>query len=267
MPRRNRISFQHLIEGGGALTEVALTHDYLTQRGGRRAGGALRRPRVSRGAALHLALRPGGDIRRVCSTRRAHTMRSTGSRSSDDTIAWRCPSWPRPSRAWRSTPRSPSAAPAVGRTARASRDARSSTATHRPGGSTSRIATYVAAGALAIRAAAAALQWPLRRWDRAAAASADLYLANSTVVAERIRTLRDRGRGPDPPPALGPDGVGRGTRRPRAGIRALCISRCCPTRTSTRSCGHSRSRSGRAAGDRRRPAPRSSRCERSPART
>jgi glycosyltransferase involved in cell wall biosynthesis len=39
------------------------------------------------------------------------------------------------------------------------------------------------------RLALAALARPLRRWDRRAAASADLYLANSTAVAGRIRAV------------------------------------------------------------------------------
>ncbi len=59
----------------------------------------------------------------------------------------------------------------------------------------------------ALRAAIGGLAPWLRRWDRKAAASADRYLANSTVVAERVRA----NYGIDaevvpPPPALKPGG-------------------------------------------------------------
>ncbi len=46
-------------------------------------------------------------------------------------------------------------------------------------------------GALLKRAALAPLAAPLRRWDRRAAARADLYLANSTVVRDRVRAAYD----------------------------------------------------------------------------
>ncbi len=58
-----------------------------------------------------------------------------------------------------------------------------------------------------VRAVAGGIRRPLARWDRAAAASADRYLANSTVVAERVRAAYgiDAEVVP-PPPALTPAG-------------------------------------------------------------
>ena len=55
--------------------------------------------------------------------------------------------------------------------------------------------------------AAGALRRPLLRWDRAAAASADRYLANSWVVAKRIREAYGiHAEVVPPPPAITPDG-------------------------------------------------------------
>lgn len=83
-------------------------------------------------------------------------------------------------------------------------------------------------GTLASRGALAALRRPLRAWDRRAAASAHRYLANSTVVRDRIRAAY----GVDaevvpPPPALGPDGPERTVTGLDAGF-ALCVSRLQP---------------------------------------
>lgn len=59
-----------------------------------------------------------------------------------------------------------------------------------------------------VRAGARTLQSPLARWDRTAARSASLYLANSTVVAERIAALYGiEAEVVPPPPALVPDGA------------------------------------------------------------
>ena len=78
------------------------------------------------------------------------------------------------------------------------------------------------------RVAAGVLGGPLRRWDRAAAASADLYVVNSRAVRDRVRELygRDAEVVP-PPPALAPDGE----REPVAGVEpgfVLCVSRLLP---------------------------------------
>jgi len=59
-----------------------------------------------------------------------------------------------------------------------------------------------------LRLAARALRRPLVRWDAAAAASADRYLANSSVVAERIgRTYGINAEVVPPPPAITPQGA------------------------------------------------------------
>jgi len=79
-----------------------------------------------------------------------------------------------------------------------------------------------------VRAAAGLLQSPLERWDRSAARSADLYLANSTVVAERIQALYGlEAEILPPPPALMPEGPVE----PIAGLEpgfVLCVSRLLP---------------------------------------
>lgn len=70
-----------------------------------------------------------------------------------------------------------------------------------------------------------ALSPALRRWDAAAAASADRYLANSTVVAERVRsTYGISAEVVPPPPAVVPGGV----EEPVAGVApgfVLCVAR------------------------------------------
>lgn len=59
----------------------------------------------------------------------------------------------------------------------------------------------------AVRAGLRALSPGLRRWDAAAARSAERYLVNSTVVRERVRTAYGLDAAVLPPPvALGPDG-------------------------------------------------------------
>jgi glycosyltransferase involved in cell wall biosynthesis len=58
-----------------------------------------------------------------------------------------------------------------------------------------------------LRLVARGLRRPLLRWDRAAAASADRYLANSSVVAKRIRDAYGiEAEVVPPPPAITPDG-------------------------------------------------------------
>ena len=83
-------------------------------------------------------------------------------------------------------------------------------------------------GSLVSRGALALLGRPLRAWDRRAAASAHRYLANSTVVRDRIRTAY----GVDaeivpPPPALRPGGPARAVPGLDAGF-TLCVSRLQP---------------------------------------
>ncbi len=69
---------------------------------------------------------------------------------------------------------------------------------------------YLRGRGRAVQAAAGLLRSPLERWDKQAATSADAYLANSTVVAERIRSIYgiDADVVP-PPPAITPDGPAR----------------------------------------------------------
>ena len=85
--------------------------------------------------------------------------------------------------------------------------------------------TYLSARDHVARMALAALRPYLARWDRRAAATSDRYLANSTVVRDRIRAAY--GLDADvipPPPALRPDGP----QRPVQGLEPgfyLCVSR------------------------------------------
>jgi glycosyltransferase involved in cell wall biosynthesis len=80
------------------------------------------------------------------------------------------------------------------------------------------------AAAVAVRV----LGGPLRRWDRRAARTADRYLANSTVVRDRIRSIYgiDAELLP-PPPALEPEGPARAVDGLEAGF-FLCVSRLLP---------------------------------------
>jgi glycosyltransferase involved in cell wall biosynthesis len=87
---------------------------------------------------------------------------------------------------------------------------------------------YLRGRGRAIHAVAGAVRLPLALWDQRAAASADAYLANSTVVAERIKSLYgiDADVVP-PPPAVMPDGPAR----PIPGIEpgfVLTVSRLLP---------------------------------------
>src|SRR5436190_15727729 len=60
----------------------------------------------------------------------------------------------------------------------------------------------------ALRIVARGLRRPLLRWDRAAAASADRYLANSSFVAQRIRdSYGIEAEVVPPPPAITPTGA------------------------------------------------------------
>ena len=75
---------------------------------------------------------------------------------------------------------------------------------------------------------AAGVRPALVRWDRAAAASADRYLANSTAVAQRVERIYGiEAEVVPPPPALTPDGPAE----PVAGVEpgfVLCVSRLLP---------------------------------------
>jgi glycosyltransferase involved in cell wall biosynthesis len=87
---------------------------------------------------------------------------------------------------------------------------------------------YVRGRSVATRAAATAYRRPLVRWDKRAAATADYYLANSTVVAARIAEAYGiEAEVLPPPPAVTPDGP----LEPVDGLEpgyALCVSRLLP---------------------------------------
>jgi glycosyltransferase involved in cell wall biosynthesis len=87
---------------------------------------------------------------------------------------------------------------------------------------------YLRGRAVGLRRVAAALRPRLVRWDKAAATSADLYLANSSAVAARIADIYGiEAEVLPPPPALTP--VGAAT--PFEGLEpgfALCVSRLLP---------------------------------------
>lgn len=84
---------------------------------------------------------------------------------------------------------------------------------------------YLGAGPSAARLAVSVLGRPLRSWDRRAVETAHRYLAVSTAVRDRVRSLY--GIDPEvlhPPPALGPGGP----LRPVEGLEEgffLCVSR------------------------------------------
>jgi glycosyltransferase involved in cell wall biosynthesis len=80
----------------------------------------------------------------------------------------------------------------------------------------------------AARLAAGALRAPLVRWDRAAARTADRYVANSTAVAARIaETYGIDAEVVPPPPALTPDGATMPVADVEPGF-VLCVSRLLP---------------------------------------
>ena len=87
---------------------------------------------------------------------------------------------------------------------------------------------YLRGGAWPVRAIAASLRSSLERWDKRAAASADYYLANSTIVAERIKSLYGiEAEVVPPPPAVVPDGPTEALTGVEPGF-VLCVSRLLP---------------------------------------
>lgn len=76
-----------------------------------------------------------------------------------------------------------------------------------------------------IRTAAGVLRSRLERWDKRAAASADCYLAISTIVAERVKSIYGLDAEIVPPPAtITPDGPTRALAGVETGF-VLCVSR------------------------------------------
>jgi glycosyltransferase involved in cell wall biosynthesis len=87
---------------------------------------------------------------------------------------------------------------------------------------------YLRGRGAAIRAAAAVLRPALVRWDKAAARSSDRYLANSSVVADRVARLYGlEAEVLPPPPAITPDGPVEPVEGVESGF-ALCVSRLLP---------------------------------------
>ena len=87
---------------------------------------------------------------------------------------------------------------------------------------------YLRGRGAAPRLVSGALRPTLVRWDRAAAASADRYLANSTAVAERIEEIYGlEAEVVPPPPALTPDGPEEAVAAVEPGF-VLCVSRLLP---------------------------------------
>lgn len=82
--------------------------------------------------------------------------------------------------------------------------------------------------AVARGAAIKSLRSPLADWDKRASASADVFLANSTMVRDAIRAIYDRDAEVlAPPPAIGPDGPEEAIAGVDAGF-FLCVSRLLP---------------------------------------
>jgi len=87
---------------------------------------------------------------------------------------------------------------------------------------------YLRVSGRPVRTAAGALRSGLVRWDKRAAASADSYLAISTVVAERIKKLYGlEAEVVPPPPAITPEGPTQAVAGIEPGF-VLCVSRLLP---------------------------------------
>jgi glycosyltransferase involved in cell wall biosynthesis len=87
---------------------------------------------------------------------------------------------------------------------------------------------YLRGRGSATRTATHILRPALEGWDRRAAASADLYLANSSAVAERVRQIYAlEAEVLPPPPALEPDGPAEPVPDVEPGF-VLCVSRLLP---------------------------------------
>jgi glycosyltransferase involved in cell wall biosynthesis len=87
---------------------------------------------------------------------------------------------------------------------------------------------YLRGRARPVHAVARSLRSRLERWDKRAAASSDCYLANSSIVAERIKSLYGiEAEVVPPPPAITPDGPTRALHGVEPGF-ILCVSRLLP---------------------------------------
>jgi glycosyltransferase involved in cell wall biosynthesis len=205
---------------------VALVHDYLTQRGGAERV-ALLLARAFPEAPLHTSLyepagtfpefaqvdvRPSG-LNRVATLRRNHRaalplLAPTFSRMrlSADIVFCSSSGWAHGVRV----------------------DGTKIVYCHTPARWLYQTDRYVRGRSPVTRLAAQTVRRPLVRWDRRAAATADFYLANSTVVARRIEEVYGiEAEVLPPPPAVTPDGP----LEPVEGLEpgyALCVSRLLP---------------------------------------
>jgi glycosyltransferase involved in cell wall biosynthesis len=206
--------------------KVAITHDYLTQRGGAERV-VLSMLRAFPRAAVYTSLYDaegtfpdfrGADVRvagldRIAPLRQHHRLAlpllpATFSRLrvSADVLLCSSSGWAHATRV----------------------DGKKVVYCHTPARWLYQSAHYLSERQLAARAGLAILRPYLLRWDRRAAATSDRYLANSTVVRDRIRNAYgiDAEIVP-PPPALDP----REPRQPVDGVEPgffLCVSRLLP---------------------------------------
>jgi glycosyltransferase involved in cell wall biosynthesis len=208
------------------VPKIALAHDYLTQRGGAERV-ALSLTRAFPGAALHTSLYEPDDtypefedvdvrpsrLNAVGSLRRRHRLAlpflaPAFSRLLIDADVAVCSS-----SGW-----------AHGAHVRG----RKIVYCHTPARWLYQTDRYLRGRGVVQHAIASSLRPWLARWDRAAAASADRYLANSSVVAERVaRQYGIDAEVVSPPPAVTPTGPASAVDGLEAGY-VLCVSRLLP---------------------------------------
>lgn len=223
--QRRSISSLHDLETPPSQT-VALVHDYLTQRGGAERV-ALIMTRAFPGAPLHTSLYEPGEtfpefaavevrtlpLNALAPLREHHRLALpllapafSRLRIEADVAVCSSSGWAHGARA----------------------EARKIVYCHTPARWLYQQERYLRGRGLVLRGIAATVQPWLVRWDKAAAASADRYLANSSAVAGRIaRIYGIEAEVLPPPPALTPEGP----ESPIEGLEPefmLCVSRLLP---------------------------------------
>ena len=208
------------------MPTVALAHDYLTQRGGAERV-VLSLARAFPGAPLHTSLYEpettfpefrsldvrAGPLNRIGLLRRSHRLALpllapafSRLRIDADVVVCSSSGWAHGARV----------------------TGRKIVYCHTPARWLYQPGRYLRGRGAATRATAAALRPALVRWDRAAAASADTYLANSSVVAARIAELYGiEAEVLAPPPAITPDGETARIEGVAPGY-SLCVARLLP---------------------------------------